>query len=208
MPLIRKGPGGTAQSAPAGAAKAAALTEGSDEERWAAARAAADDPDAVPALGYALVREPNPRVREAMLTSLSRIGTPASVEALLPLLRSDDSALRTGALDALRATKGAVRPYVAQLIHDEDSDVRLLACELVRTLPSEDGSRLLCALIDAELEPNVCASAIEVLAEVGGPEALPALARCAQRFRTTPFLVFSIKITTDRIRSQSPPQRD
>ena len=86
--------------------------------------------------------------------------------------------------------------------------MRLLACELVRTLPSEDASGLLCALIDAELEPNVCASAIEVLAEVGGPEALPALARCAARFRTTPFLLFSIRITTDRIRSQSPARRD
>ena len=208
MPLIRKAPGAAAPPPSPGAAKVAALTDGSDEERWSAARAAADDPDAVPALADAVARERDPRVREAMFTSLSRIRTAASVEALLPLLRSDDSALRTGALDALRAMKGVVRPYVAQLIHDQDSDVRLLACELVRTLPSEDASGLLCALIDAELEPTVCASAIEVLAEVGGPEALPALARCAARFRTTPFLLFSIRITTDRIRSQSPARRD
>ncbi len=138
-----------------------------------------------------------------MFTSLSRIGTAESVEVLLPLLRSDDSALRTGALDALRAMKSVVRPYVAQLIHDQDSDVRLLACELVRTLPSEDASGLLCALLESELEPNVCASAVEVLAEVGGPEALPVLARCAERFRGTAFLEFSIRITADRIRSQS-----
>ena len=206
MPLIRKTPGDAPQSEPQ-AARSDDFAHGSDDDRWSAARAAADHPDAARALGEAIVRERNPRVREAMLTSLCRIGTAGSVEALLLLLRSDDSALRTGALDALRAMKSVVRPYVAQLIHDPDSDVRLLACELVRTLPSEDASGLLSALLDSEREANVCASAIEVLAEVGGPEALPALARCEERFRAIPFLVFSIRITADRIRSQSPAQR-
>ena len=48
-------------------------------------------------------------------------------------------------------------------------------------------------------------SAVEVLAEVGGAEALPALARCAERFRGTPFLEFSIKVAADRIRAQAVP---
>jgi hypothetical protein len=39
-------------------------------------------------------------------------------------------------------------------------------------------------------------------------EALPALARCEDRFRGTPFLEFSIKITTERIRSQASRPRD
>ena len=207
MPLIRRTPGAGAPSVPGKPASIDALRHGSDDERWTAARAAASDPDAAAALADAVALERNPRVREAMLTSLSRIGTPASVEALLPLLRSDDSALRTGALDALRAMKDIVRPYVADLTRDPDSDVRLLACELVRTLPSEDASALLCALLDAEREPNVCASAIEVLAEVGGADALPALARCKDRFGGIPFLAFSITVTADRIRSQSPAQR-
>jgi len=208
MPLIRKPSGPAAPSAPGKPASIETLTRGSDDDRWTAARAAASDPAAAAVLGDAVARERNPRVREAMFTSLSRIGTPASAEALLPLLRSDDSALRTGALDALRAMKDAVRPYVADLVRDPDSDVRLLACELVRTLPSEDASALLCALLDAEREPNVCASAVEVLAEVGGADALPALARCKDRFRGVPFLAFSIMVAADRIRSQSPARRE
>ena len=142
-------------------------------------------------------------MREAIFTSLARIATAESVELVLPFLRSDDAHLRTGALDALRAMKGVVWPYVPQLLDDRDADVRLLACELARNLPGEEAARLLCELLDSELEPNVCASAVEVLAEVGGPEALPVLARCADRFRGTAFLEFSIKITADRIRSQS-----
>ena len=153
------------------------------------------------------MRERNSRVREAIFTSLARISQTESVELVIPHLRSDDAHLRTGALDALRAMKNVVWPYVPQLLHDRDADVRLLACELARNLPSEEAARLLCELLDAELEPNVCASAVEVLAEVGGPEALPSLARCEDRFRGTPFLEFSIKITADRIRSQSSQQR-
>ena len=103
--------------------------------------------------------------------------------------------------------KTAVHPYLAQLLGDQDADVQLLACELTRNLPSEDASRLLCGLLDSELEANVCASAVEVLAEVGGAEALPILARCADRFRGTAFLEFSIKITADRIRAQTVPRR-
>jgi hypothetical protein len=79
----------------------------------------------------------------------------------------------------------------------------LLACEIVRTLPGEKATALLCGLIERESEANVCASAIEVLAEVGTAEALPALERCAARFQGMRFLEFSIKVTGDRIRSQT-----
>lgn len=206
MPLIRK-PAASPAAPPLDAATSTALIHGTDNERWTAARAAADLPDGAKALGLALPRERNPRVREAMFTSLARIATTESVELVLPLLRSDDAALRTAALDALRAMKNVVWPYVAQLLRDADADVRVLACELVRDLPSEEAARLLCELIDAEQQANVCASAIDVLAEVGGPEALPVLARCGERFRATPFLSFSIKVAVERIGSQYPPKR-
>ena len=77
------------------------------EERWTAARAAAELPDSAAALAAALPQETDSRVREAIFTSLSRIGTRDSVAAMLPMLRSDDAALRTGALDALRMDRRA-----------------------------------------------------------------------------------------------------
>jgi HEAT repeat protein len=181
----------------------AALEKGTDDERWAAARVMSELPGGVAALGRALRSERDIRVREAILTSLARTGSGESVEALLPFLRSDEANVRTGALDALSTMRDAVGPYLPGLLDDRDPDVRVLACELARNLPGEGAARLLCELLDAEIEANVCAAAVEVLAEIGGPEALPALARCAQRFRETPFLEFSIKATADRIRSQS-----
>jgi HEAT repeat protein len=208
MPLVRKPPAPVKLPTVDAALAFEALEKGTDDERWAAARVVPELPGGVAALGRALGSENDKRVREAILTSLARAGSGESVEALLPFLRSDEAHLRTGALDALSAMKGAVGPYLSGLLRDEDADVRLLACELARNLPEDAAERLLCALLDKESEANVCAAALEVLAEVGGPEALPALARCAERFRDTPFLDFSIKVTADRIRLQSAGPRE
>ena len=203
MPLIRKSSTPAPPPSVDGASAFAALEEGTDEERWVAARVVSEMPGGVAALAKALRSERDSRVREAILTSLVRTGSGECVEALLPFLRADEANVRTGALDALRAMKDAVRPYLPGLFQDRDADVRLLACELARNLPADVAAGLLCELLDAETEANVCAAAVEVLAEVGGPEALPALARCADRFRQTAFLDFSIKVTADRIRSQA-----
>jgi hypothetical protein len=54
-------------------------------------------------------------------------------------------------------------------------------------------------LIEREKHPNVCAAAIDVLTEVGTPEALPTLERCAARFAATPFLPFAISVAMNRI---------
>ena len=100
-----------------------------------------------------------------------------------PYLRSDDAAPahRRARCPARHADGGRSR-VCAALLADPDADIRLLTCELARALPATEATPLLCALLDRDAEPNVCAAAVDVLAEVGGPEALPALARCAERF--------------------------
>jgi HEAT repeat protein len=130
------------------------------------------------------------------------MATPQSVDTLLPLLRSDDAQLRAGAAAALAAMKATAWQQVAPLLQDADADVRILACELARSMPEEEAVSRVCDLLDAEREENVCAAAVETLAEIGGTAALPALERCVERFRDTPFLAFSIGIAADRIRAQ------
>ena len=201
MPLIRKTATPAAAAPPDPAKVFEALAGGTEDERWDAARAAPGIPGAARHLHEAALRETSPRVREALFTSLTRIASPESVELLLPLLRSDDAPLRTGALDALRAMKGLAWPYLPRLLEDGNADVRLLACELARDQPGKESAALLCDLLESEREQNVCASAVEVLAEIGDPEALPALSRCAERFRGVSFLEFAIQTTIDRIRT-------
>ncbi len=201
MPLIRSTSDKPASSG-ADPDPAASLTSASPNERWAAARAAADVPASLPALVQALAHESQPRVREALFTALARIATPESALAALPYLKSDDANIRTCALDSLRAMPEAAKPHLPQMLADADADVRLLACDLVRNIRDAE-PRWLCALLEIEHEANVCAAAVEVLAEIGDVQALPTLGRCAARFPNDPFLAFAIKVAADRIRVHS-----
>ena len=142
---------------------------------------------------------PVPRVREAIMTALMRIGDAASVEAILPYLRSQDAGLRAAAIEALQALPEAIAPFMAPLLSDSDFDVRLLATELARNMNASEATGLLCGLIEREQHPNVCAAAIDVLTEVGTPAALPSLQKCAARFAATPFLPFAISVAIARI---------
>ena len=195
MPLIRR----PSPPPEPSAAAPASLTEGTSDQRWAAVRAAAAQPGGVARLAAALTQERDPRVLEAIFTGLARAATAESAAAVVPFIRSEDASLRAAALDALRAMSEASRPHIARLLADPDADVRLLSCELVRGLPEGEANRLLSDLLDRETEKNVAAAAVEVLAEIGRPEALPALVRCAERFAGDSFLAFSIKVATDRI---------
>jgi len=200
MPLVRKST--TPVDAPPSGLEAlrAALASSSPDERWQAARALIDMPGGIALLGAGLATEADIRVREVIFTGIARNATPAGAALLLPLLRSEDASLRSGALDALAAMPAAMLAgRLPELLHDADPDVRLLACELARGLPSEDATRLMVDLLERESEPNVCAATVDVLAEIGGPQALPVLQRNAERFASSPFLAFAIEIAVKRI---------
>jgi HEAT repeat protein len=202
MPLVRKPSPATPPPAPDGRGLAATLLEGSDDERWAAARGAFELPDGLTLLEGALSRERVPRVREAIFTAIAKIGTSDAAAVVLPYLRSDDAAQRTAALDALKAMPSAAGGHLPRLLEDTDPDVRLLACEIARSLPAVEASRMLVELIERESNANVCAAAIEVLAETGGPSSLRSLAKCGARFPDDPFLAFAVKAAADRIGSR------
>lgn len=199
MPLVRRPVNPPTAATPDAAAVLTALESPDADERWTAARAAVQVDGAAAHLVRAVWIESHANVREAMLTSLARIGSDESVEGLVSLLRSDDANLRTGALDALRSITSATRDLLPRLLTDPDVDVRILSCELARNLPGDEATGHLCDLLAREQDPNVCAAAVDVLTEVGVVAALPVLAECAERFHETPFLVFAIEVATDRI---------
>jgi HEAT repeat protein len=202
MPFVKRGSGGSPPSAEQGldpASHVAALRSADAESRWRAARGLADSAQAVPVLADALAGETVPRVREAIMTALVRIGDEASVQVLLPHLRSQDAGQRAAAIEALQALPAAIAPFMAALLGDDDSDVRLLATELARNMPAPEATRLLSELIEREPHPNVCAAAVDVLAEVGTCDAVPALRGCAQRFAASAFLPFAVSVAIARI---------
>jgi HEAT repeat protein len=196
MPLIKRGPPASPASPTSGAPSQ--LESGSVSERWAAARALAQDANAVPLLAGALRSEQAPEVREAIFTSLVLIHSAEAATALAAVIRSDDAQLRTGALDALGAVMDVAQPLLPALLSDPDPDVRLLACELVRPLDPGEGTKLLCAMLEAEQQPNVCGAAVDVLSEIGVSAARDVLQRCAMRFADDPYLGFAIADAIER----------
>jgi HEAT repeats len=203
MPLVKRDSPTSAtvpqQSVESSAAAIAALGSPDVELRWRAARALGARREAVSALAAALDIEQIARVREAIMTALMRIGEEASVKALLPYLRSQDAGLRAAAIEALQALPDAISPFLEPLLADDDLDVRILATELARNMPAADATHVLCRLLEQEQHPNVCGAAIEVLAEVGTRDAIPALQLCADRFSNIPFLSFAVSTAIARV---------
>src|ERR1700761_840111 len=203
MPLIRKDAGSPKPTSVAVDARLQ-LASASSDARWDAARQLAKEPSSVGALERALSSETDPRVREALFTSLAHIRTPDAVMAVLPHIRSDDAAIRANALDALTSMADAVESSLPALLADPDPDVRLLTCDVVRRLRGPSATQYLVSLLKNETHPNVGAAAVEALSEVGDVTALPVLAECAERFAAEPFLVFSIKTAARQIAGDEP----
>ncbi len=166
--------------------------------RWAA-RDLSAHPEAAHALADALERERDPAVREALLDALAAIGGETVAERLVPLLRSEDAALRNAVIEVLQGMPEAVAPHMARLLADPDPDMRIFAADICRSLPHPDTPRWLAELLGRESHVNVVGTALDVLAEIGGPEELPALRAVAERFAGEPFIAFSAKVAIRRI---------
>lgn len=166
--------------------------------RWAA-RDLVAHPECATVLGAHLTGEPDARVREAAFVSLAAIGGAAAVDALLPLLRSEEPSLRNGAIEALSGLPQAVSPRIDALLHDADPDVRLFTVNLLGELPHAQVLAWLQQVLDRETAVNVVGAAIEVLAEVGGPAQVQALRRAAARFSDEPFVAFAADVAAARM---------
>ncbi|KNY24204.1 HEAT repeat domain-containing protein [Methylobacterium sp. ARG-1] len=177
----------------------AALAAPGASERRRAARELGAFPEAGPLLCAHLAREPAASVRAVILTTLIRLKSPAVVEGLLPLLRSEDSALRNAAIEALQEMPMEVEPHVADLLADPDSDVRILAVNMLSLLPHPKAPDWLAEVVAREAHINVCAAAVDGLAEIGNERAIAPLQALAARFPEVPFIRFAAGAAIRRI---------
>lgn len=181
------------------AALTAALASPEGGERRRAARELGAFPEAGPLLCAHLGREPAASVRAVILTTLIRLKSPAVVEGLLPLLRSEDSGLRNGAIEALQEMPDEVEPHVADLLADPDSDVRILTVNMLSLLPHPKAPDWLAEVVAHDPHINVCAAAVDGLAEIGNERAVAPLQALAARFPEVPFMRFAAAAAIRRI---------
>ncbi len=166
--------------------------------RWAV-RDLAAYPDAYAVLLEYLVKEQDGTVLEGILTNLIAIGTIEVVDGLLPMLRSQDAKLRNSIIEALQQMPEAVGKRMEALLQDPDPDVRIFAINVLQTLRHDHAPQWLHSVILADAHVNVCATAIDVLAEVGTPEMIPDLQALVDRFPDEAFIAYAVGVAARQI---------
>ena len=170
--------------------------------RWAA-RDLAAHPAAAAVLCARLMIETEASVRAVIFSSAARMGSGLGggvvVESLLPLLRSEEPAMRNGAIEVLAGLPDAVAPHIEKLLMDADGDVRIFSVNLLGDLKHSNVPQWLAQVLVNDPSVNVVGAALEVLAEVGTPASLPALRTAAQRFADDAYIGFAVDLAIGRI---------
>jgi HEAT repeat protein len=170
--------------------------------RRRAAQELSRTPDAVAAICAHLANEGSLSVRSIILTGLIVHKSPAVVRGLLPLLGSEDANLRNGAIEALQQMPDEVAPHVEAMLADPNSDVRIFAVDVLSALPHPMVPEWLRRVVTLDPHVNVCAAALDALAEAGQPEVIPALEELANRFEDVAFIQFAVDAAIRRIRGR------
>lgn len=178
----------------------AALASPDPTVRRQAARALAGDAVAVEPLCAQLARENDVAVWEAILSSLAQTGGSAALEGLLQYLRAEPAQLRNEVLETLKTfPEDEILAHIATLLNHPDPHMRIAVILLFQAIGYPAGVNALCAALAREERVNVAATAVDLLAEMGTPEAIPALEAARQRFADVPFMTFAIDTALARI---------
>jgi HEAT repeat protein len=143
--------------------------------------------------------ETDASVREVILTTLTRLGDKVAVAGLVQCMRSEDAALRNEAIEAMKQLPDAVAPIMRDLLNDDSSDLRIFAVNILESLRHPDVGTWLREVIERDAHVNVCATAVDLLGEVGSKDALDSLKRLKERFAGEPYIQFAADIAIKRI---------
>lgn len=166
--------------------------------RWAA-RDLVNCPNAAAALVEQLKLELDLSVREVILTTLTRLGDATAVAGLVDCLRSEDAALRNEAIEAMKQLPDEVAPIMHGLLQDSDPDVRIFTVNVLESLRHPDVESWLIEVITQDAHVNVCATAVDLLSEVGTGAALAPLQQLKARFSDEPYMQFAANLALRRI---------
>jgi HEAT repeat protein len=166
--------------------------------RWAA-RDLTDCPGASAALVSRLSREDDVSVREVILTTLTSLGDEIAVAGLVECLRSENASLRNEAIEAMKQLPDEVATIMRGLLQDDDPDVRIFAVNILESLRHPEVESWLITVIEQDSLLNVCATAVDLLGEVGTAAAREPLNRLNLRFPDEPYIQFAADLALKRI---------
>ena len=178
----------------------AALEDSDATVRRHAAQQITSCHDAATALVNRLKREENTAVREAILNTLLRLHDPSIGSGLAECLRSEDAALRNDVIEAFKQLGDEVAPILRSLLADPDPDVRIFVVNILNSERHPDVEQWLIEVIERDAHVNVCATAVDLLCEVGAKASMDPLFRLKTRFAHEPYIQFAADLALKRIR--------
>jgi len=178
----------------------AALEDADAAERRQAVRAIAQCPDAAAALVSHLKREQDTATLEVILTTLVRLNDPSAASGLVDCLRSEDASLRNEVIETFRQMGDEATPVLRSLLADPDPDIRIFAVNILDSARHAEVESWLVDVIQRDTHVNVCATAVDLLCEVGTEAANDPLARLKARFPSEPYIQFAADLALKRIR--------
>ncbi|WP_320174840.1 HEAT repeat domain-containing protein [Maridesulfovibrio sp.] len=132
--------------------------------------------DAVPLLAD-LLKTSHLGLQEAADHALRNIGGKGAVQAVVPLLRSDEAPVRNLSMDILREVGAQDFASLVDLVHDEDPDIRIFATDILGSTNSFMAVEPLCDALLKDPEVNVRYQAAVSLGDLANPAA----ARCLNK---------------------------
>jgi HEAT repeat protein len=171
--------------------------------RWAA-RDLTDCPSASAALVNRLQREDDVSVREVILSTLTSLADEVAVSGLVACLRSESASLRNEAIEAMKQLPDEVAPIMRGLLADADPDVRIFAVNILETLRHPEVEAWLITVIESDPHLNVCATAVDLLGEVGSAAAREPLLNLKARYADEPYIQFAANLALKRVTEGSP----
>jgi len=178
----------------------ACLEDADPQTRRHAARDMLHHPNGSDALVSRLRREQDAAVREVILTTLVRLGDPSVAAGMAECLQSEDAALRNEVIEAIGLLAGDVSATLRTLLADPSPDVRIFAVNILDLRRQPDVESWLIEVIERDAHLNVCATAVDLLCEVGTEAALEPLLRLKARFVSDTFIQFAASRAIKRIR--------
>lgn len=166
--------------------------------RWAA-RDLSNYAAAATALFQRLKVETDTTVQDAILTSLSLIGSDEVVPMFIELLQSQNAMIRNRAIEALGGMPEQVAPHIEGLLINPDPDVRIFCVNLLSELAHPHVTHWLRQVLLHEAHINVVSAALDVVAEVGGADMEQAIHQASTRFSDDPFVQFAADLAQRRV---------
>jgi len=171
------------------------------ERRWAA-RDLVQYKESSSYLIEQLMKEKDIATREIIVSSLITIGDEIAISGLIDCLKSDDAHLRNLAVEALKQVPEMIAPHIEDLLKSTVPDIRIFAINILEGLKHPNVVKWLNEVIEKDNNVNVCSTALDLLAEIGTVESIPAIKKLKERFKNEPYIQFVSDTVLRRIGEQ------